>query len=508
MDKNRKMILAIAATGLVGVALLRAGTDYSGPLGAVLIGFILLLLISNRIPVRAIEKGEKLKPSQATSSLTFEDVAANEEAIESMRLMVDYLRRPEKYTRLGARMPRGILLYGPPGTGKTLLARALAGEAGVPFYSMNGSDFVQMYAGVGASRVRELFEKARRAKHCVVFVDEIDALGKARSDHSSEERDQTLNALLSELSGFHPRDGILVVAATNRADTLDPALLRPGRFDRQIEVGLPDRRERLEILKLHAKGKPLSDSVDLNRLAASTAQFSGASLENLLNEAALLAAQKNATRIEVDDVDQAFYHVIAGRDKASSVNSDQLAQVALHEAGHAVATHLLLPESSMVRISILPNGRGAAGYNLSVAEEHTFTERSALLKQIQVLLAGRAAECLLNPDGGLTSGAANDLSRAAELSAAMIMDLGMGDEPAVSIRTLQAACGESVGAFNACKKLLQEQMDAVTKRLSLNTPLLTALTEALLREESMNADRIQAFFQDFANNNTEAQANR
>ena len=243
----------------------------------------------------------------AAPSCGFSDVAANEEARRSLEGLVDYLKDPQKYARYGARMPRGVLLYGPPGTGKTLLARALAGEAGVPFFALSGSDFVQMYVGVGASRVRELFKNARKAGKCVIFIDEIDAMAKKRDDQSSDERDQTLNALLSEMSGFRPSEGIIVLAATNRLDTLDPALLRPGRFDRQIEVGLPGRAERLSILRLHSRNKPLSRTVDLEALAGDTSCFSGASLENLLNEAAIAAAERGAEKIEPADIRGAFF---------------------------------------------------------------------------------------------------------------------------------------------------------------------------------------------------------
>ena len=319
----------------------------------------------------------------------FGDVAANEEAKKSLEGLVDYLKDPQKYARYGARMPRGVLLYGPPGTGKTLLARALAGEAGVPFFALSGSDFVQMYVGVGASRVRELFKSARKAGKCVIFIDEIDAMAKKRDEQSSDERDQTLNALLSEMSGFRPSEGIIVLAATNRLDTLDPALLRPGRFDRQIEVGLPGREERLSILRLHSRNKPLSRAVDLEALAGDTSCFSGASLENLLNEAAIAAAGRGAEAIEPDDVRGAFYKTVAGADRKSTATRAERRVIAVHEAGHALASLTLTPENRLRRVSILPAGGGAAGYNLSIPPERTMLEKRQIERQIEKIIRRR-----------------------------------------------------------------------------------------------------------------------
>ena len=420
------------------------------------IGFIFCILLSalRRAPERAAagKHGfQTIHPEPAASTVSFQDIAANEEALSALRELVDYLKNPEKYARMGARMPRGILLYGPPGTGKTLLARALAGEAGVPLFPLSGSDFVEMYVGVGAGRVRDLFKKARRTGKCVIFIDEIDSLGKRRGDASSDEREQTLNALLSEMSGFREEDSVIVLAATNRLDSLDPALLRPGRFDRHIEVGLPGRDERLAILRLHSRNKPLSPSVDLDTLAANTVHFSGASLENLMNEAALAAARRNSVLIEESDIDSAYFSVIAGSDRPARGRREESASVALHEAGHAIASLYLTPENKIARISILPSSRGAGGYNLTVPTERMFISRDQILAQIQVLLAGRAAEMLISgSNAGLTSGASNDLARAAELASAMIMDLGMWEEPAVALRPLQKGC--SAGVQDAVRK--------------------------------------------------------
>jgi len=434
---------------------------------------------------------DRIDVKQLNSSVRFCDVAANAQALESLRELVDYLKFPGKYQQMGARMPRGVLLYGPPGTGKTLLARSLAGEAGVPFYSLSGSDFVQMYAGVGAGRVRELFAKARACGNCVIFIDEIDSMGKSRSDLSSDEREQTLNALLSEMSGVKDMEGVIVLAATNRIDTLDPALTRPGRFDRHIEVALPGRAERLDILRLHSRTKPLSPSVDLDALAESTLRFSGAALESLMNEAAIRAARRDASCIEPCDIEEAFVFSVAGAQKDVSASKEELACIALHEAGHAIASLCLLPENRLTRITILPSSRGAAGYNLSIPVERTLQSRSRLCAQLQVLLGGRAAEMLMNGEEGLTSGAANDLSRACELAAAMIMDLGMGNESAISLRTLQKVCG--AGAADAaaqCRALLVQQMEAVQALLTQHHAELLELTQALLTHETLTRQDI------------------
>ncbi len=349
-----------------------------------------------------------------------------------------------------------------------------------------------MYAGVGASRVRDLFEKARRAGRCVIFIDEIDSMGKARGDSSSDEREQTLNALLSEMSGVKNRDGIIVLAATNRLDTLDPALTRAGRFDRHIEVGLPGKEERLDILRLHSRKKPLSPSVDLLLVAESTVRFSGAALENLMNEAAIRAARRDAQYIEQSDIDGAFVTSVAGSERPSSASREEIASIALHEAGHAIASLCLLPENRLTRITILPSTRGAAGYNLSVPAERTLRTRSQLCAQIQVLLAGRAAEMLMHDEDGITSGASNDLMRASELASAMIMDLGMSKESAVSLRALQKGCGMSpADSLTECRTLLHEQMNAARTLLERHTKELLLLTEELLKRETLTEEDIR-----------------
>ena len=423
---------------------------------------------------------------------TFENVAANEAALRSLEELREYLRDPQKYARYGARMPRGVLLYGPPGTGKTLLARALAGEAGVPFFALSGSDFVEKFVGVGASRVRELFKKARRVGRCVIFIDEIDAMGRRRDDTSSDERDQTLNALLSEMSGFRTGDGVIVLAATNRMEALDPALLRPGRFDRQIEVGLPGRDERLSILRLHGRGKPLGDDISLEEIAAETVSFSGAALESLLNEAAIAAANRGDGAILRGDIQAAFYRVIAGADRPIAATASERRVIAVHESGHALASHLLAPENRLARVSILPAVRGAAGYNLCIPPERVMISRRDIESQICVLLAGRAAEQVILGEENLTAGASNDIARATELAASMVSELGLGGDPAVSVKALNRACGGGTGAAERARALLNKLYGQTLALMEAHREALTRLAGALERAEALSGDEATA----------------
>ena len=370
---------------------------------------------------------EKSNVQTCVPILRFEDVAANREAVECMRELVLFLREPALFSQYGARLPRGIMLYGPPGTGKSLLANALAGVAGAPFFSMNGSDFVQVYVGVGASRVRDIFRKARKAGGGVIFIDEIDAIGKKR-DSGNDEREQTLNALLTEMSGFSPADGIVVLAATNRLDTLDEALLRAGRFDRHIEVGLPDKQERLKILEVHARNKPMAEDVCLNRLAAETTAFSGAQLESLLNEAAITAARRGEGHILQKDVENAYLKVLVGSEK-ESLHENAGAEkriTAYHEAGHALLMHLLLPGQKVTRLSILPSTRGAAGYTLSLPEETLFQTRKHLMNTMVTLMGGRAAEKVVFGEDMVTTGAAGDIRRTRMIARRMAEEWEMG----------------------------------------------------------------------------------
>ena len=417
----------------------------------------------------------------------FSDVAAQDEAVESLRALADVLKRPEKYARYGARPPRGVLLYGPPGTGKTLLARALAGEAEVPFFSACGSDFVQMYVGVGASRVRDLFRKARKAGRAVIFIDEIDALG-GRREGGNDEREQTLNALLTELSGFRGDEGIAVLAATNRPEKLDAALTRPGRFDRQLEIGMPDRAGRLRILRTHAVGKPLDTDVDLERLAADTVGFSGAKLESMLNEAALRAARRDTGRISAEDIDAALREALVGGEKAEHVWGVREREItAHHEAGHALATLLLEPESRLARVSIIPSTRGAAGYSMAVPPERTMVTAAQAEARVGVALAGRAAEETCFGAENVTSGAANDLQLATELAARMCMEWGMDADAGLAVRRVLTPWG---GGGEALVRARVERTYGMVKALlAEHGKALRALAQVLLEEEQLAGER-------------------
>ena len=360
--------------------------------------------------------------------ITFEEVAGLEEEKEDLKEIVDFLKSPEKYTRVGARIPKGVLLVGPPGTGKTLMAKAIAGEAGVPFFSISGSDFVEMFVGVGASRVRDLFAEGKKHSPCIIFIDEIDAVARRRGTGmggSHDEREQTLNQLLVEMDGFGINEGIIVMAATNRVDVLDPAILRPGRFDRQVAVSAPDMRGREAILKVHARNKPLAEDVDLMQIAQTTAGFTGAELESLLNEAAILAAKDNRMYIRQQDIRSAFIKVGIGMEKKSRVISDKEKRItAYHETGHAILFHVLPDMEPVYTISIIPTGMGAAGYTMPLPEkDDMFETRGEMLQHIMVCLGGRIAEELIFED--ITTGASQDIKQATALAKAMITRYGM-----------------------------------------------------------------------------------
>ena len=359
---------------------------------------------------------------------TFRDVAGLQEEKEDLKEIVDFLKSPDKYNKVGARIPKGVLLVGPPGTGKTLMAKAVAGEAGVPFFSISGSDFVEMFVGVGASRVRDLFEEGKRHSPCIIFIDEIDAVARRRGTGMGgghDEREQTLNKLLVEMDGFGVNEGIIVMAATNRVDILDPAILRPGRFDRTIAVGAPDVRGREEILKVHAKGKPLGDDVDLAQIAQTTAGFTGAELENLLNEAAILAAKEDRQFLCQKDIQKAFIKVGIGTEKHSRVISEKEKKItAYHEAGHAILFHVLEKMDPVYTISIIPTGAGAAGYTMPLPNrDEMFNTRGKMLENIEVCLGGRIAEELIFDD--ITTGASEDIRRATGIAKAMVTKYGM-----------------------------------------------------------------------------------
>ncbi|MGX8699703.1 ATP-dependent zinc metalloprotease FtsH [Caproiciproducens sp.] len=360
---------------------------------------------------------------------TFADVAGADEEKEELREIVEFLKNPKKYNELGARIPKGVLLVGPPGTGKTLLARAVAGEAGVPFFSISGSDFVEMFVGVGASRVRDLFEQAKKNSPCIIFIDEIDAVGRQRGaglGGGHDEREQTLNQLLVEMDGFGANEGVIMIAATNRPDILDPALMRPGRFDRQVMVGYPDIKGREEILKVHARGKPIAPDVNLKTIAKSTAGFTGADLENLLNEAALLAARKSLKAITMEEIEEATIKVVVGTEKKSHVMTEkEKTLTAYHEGGHAVSTYFCPTQDPVHQISIIPRGM-AGGYTMQIpTEDRSYKSRKEMQEDLVVLLGGRVAEALALDD--ISTGASNDIERATKLARSMVTKYGMTD---------------------------------------------------------------------------------
>ena len=376
---------------------------------------------------------------------TFKDVAGLDEEKEDMAEIVDFLKNPKKYSDLGARIPKGVLLEGPPGTGKTLLAKAVAGEAGVPFFSISGSDFVEMFVGVGASRVRDLFEDAKKNAPCIVFIDEIDAVARKRGSGlggGHDEREQTLNQMLVEMDGFGTNEGIIVLAATNRVDILDPAILRPGRFDRKVLVGRPDVKGREDILKVHVRNKPLSDDVDLHEIARTTAGFAGADLENLMNEAAIAAAKKDQKYIKKEDVDKSFVKIgIGGEKKSRLVPEKERRITAYHEAGHAILFHLLSEVGPVHLVSIIPNGRGAGGYTMPLPEnDNVFLTKKKMLQDIQVSFGGRIAEELIF--GDITTGASQDIKQATQTAQAMVVKYGMSDE--VGLINYEVDSGEEV----------------------------------------------------------------
>ena len=403
-----------------------------------IIVFFVIMWVMMRRSLSSIDGGKAMgfgkarikQPVDEKRKTTFADVAGADEEKEELREIVDFLKSPKKFKELGARGPTGVLLVGPPGTGKTLLARAVAGEAGVPFFSISGSDFVEMYVGVGASRVRDLFDQAKKNSPCIIFIDEIDAVGRQRGaglGGGHDEREQTLNQLLVEMDGFGANEGVIMIAATNRPDILDPALMRPGRFDRQIVVNYPDVKGREEILKVHARGKPLAPDVELSVIAKSTAGFTGADLENLLNEAALLAARKNLHSITMPEIEEATIKVVMGTEKRSHVINDKEKKLtSYHEAGHAVVTYYSPTQDPVHQISIIPRGM-AGGYTMSLPEhDKSYRLKKEMLEDIQVLLGGRVAEALVLDD--ISTGASNDIERATETARSMVIKYGMTEK--------------------------------------------------------------------------------
>lgn len=446
-------------------------------------------------------------------SVTFDDVAGLEEEKQDLEELVDFLRDPAKYTALGARIPKGVLLVGPPGTGKTLIAKAVAGEAGVPFFSISGSDFVEMFVGVGASRVRDLFTDAKNNHPCIVFIDEIDAVARRRGaglGGGHDEREQTLNQLLVEMDGFGVNEGIIVLAATNRVDILDPAILRPGRFDRKVAVGMPDVRGRREILAVHAKNKPLSDDVDLDQIAQTTAGFSGADLENLLNEAAIYAAGSGRPYIIQNDIRQAFIKVGIGAEKRSKVMSRKDKEItAYHESGHAILFHVLPQVGPVYSVSIIPTGQGAAGYTMPLPEkDEIFNTRSRMLEEITVDLGGRVAEEI--QFGDITTGASQDIKQATALAKAMVMKYGMSSK--MGLISYDDDSGEVfIGRdFEKTRSYsertadeIDEEVKAIIDQCYRNArsiileyrDVLNACAELLLEKEKISREEFEALFE-------------
>lgn len=435
--------------------------------------------------------------SKGDNTLNFNDVAGNEEAKESLMDIVDFLKNPEKYKEYGARMPKGVILYGSPGTGKTLLAKAVAGEAKVPFYALSGSDFVQVYVGVGAARIRNLFKKAKSHGKAVIFIDEIDAIGKKRggsnSSSGNDERDQTLNALLTEMSGFGEKEGIIVIAATNRLDTLDSALLRPGRFDRHIEVSLPDLPAREKIISLHLDNKPHNE-INIKDIAKKTAYFSGAKIESLINEAAILAAKENSTSITQEHINKAYSVVLAGyekKERSHYLDEDRLL-TSYHEAGHALLSLIKLPEDKVSKITIIPTTKGAGGYTLTIPKDTSYQRLDYLKNRIMVLLGGRAAEEIIFGKDKISTGAEGDLKQTTEMAMAMISEYGMGNTLGLlklsSLGQLATTYGNSV--VYECRELVNSLYQETLEVLRENKITLDKIAMELMEKETLDEKEI------------------
>jgi cell division protease FtsH len=480
--------------------------------------FILFMIMNNQAggggnaQMMNFGKSRARMSTDRDKQIGFDKVAGLKEEKEELEEIVDFLRAPGKYTKLGARIPKGVLLVGPPGTGKTLLAKAVAGEAGVPFFSISGSDFVEMFVGVGASRVRDLFEDAKRNAPCIVFIDEIDAVARRRGTGMGgghDEREQTLNQLLVEMDGFGVNEGIIVMAATNRVDILDPAIMRPGRFDRKVTVGRPDVAGRSEILQVHAKNKPLAEDVDLEQIAQTTAGFTGADLENLLNEAAILAAKNNRAYLIQDDIRQAFVKVGIGAEKKSKIISEKEKRItAFHEAGHAILFHVLPDVGPVYSVSVIPTGSGAAGYTMPLPEkDEMFNSKKKMLQEIIVDLGGRVAEELVFDD--ITTGASQDIKQATAMAKAMVTKYGMSDrvglinydneEDEVFIgRDLAHTRGYGEGVATSIdeeiKRIIDDCYAKAKELIEEHRGVLDACAELLIQKEKISRSEFEALF--------------
>ena len=428
-----------------------------------------------------------------SSTMKFDDVAGNYEAKESLLELVDFIQNPEKYSKFNVRMPKGILLYGEPGTGKTLMARALAGEAGVPFYAVSGSDFVQVYAGLGAGRIRNLFKKAKKSGKSVIFIDEIDAIGKKRMTGSikgSDEGDRTLNALLTEMSGFADDSGTVVVAATNRIDTLDNALLRPGRFDRQIEIMLPDKNARKDIIKLYLN-KVNAEDVNIDELADMTVYFSGAMIENLINEAALLAIRENSDKITEDHIKSAYLEVLAGIEKKDYDNGIQKTVTSYHEAGHAFVSRHLLPENKIIRVSVIPTSKGAGGYTLSTPNSEEVMTKKKIINHLSVLMAGRVSEEVFFGNENITAGAQNDIEKATSLAVDYVSKYGMNDSVFINYQLLSDKLRIPLTSVeDSVKTLTSEIYEKVFKLIEGNKEKIEKIARLLIEKEVIYQDEL------------------
>ena len=488
---------------------------------AVSVGAVVLMLIIMNMRAGAgggtnakmMNFGKSRARMTNTSNVTFKNVAGLQEEKEDLEEMVDFLRNPQKYTSVGARIPKGVILVGPPGTGKTLLAKAVAGEAGVPFFSISGSDFVEMFVGVGASRVRDLFEDAKKAAPCIVFIDEIDAVARRRGTGMGgghDEREQTLNQLLVEMDGFGVNEGIIVMAATNRVDILDPAILRPGRFDRKVAVGRPDVKGRVEILQVHSKEKPLGEDVDLARVAKTTSGFTGADLENLMNEAAILAAKENRSYIRQSDIDRAFVKVGIGAEKKSRVISEKEKKItAYHESGHAILFHVLPDVGPVHTVSIIPTGVGAAGYTMPLpGEDEMFNTKGRMLQDIMVSLGGRIAEEIIF--GDVTTGASQDIKHASKIARAMVTQYGMSEKVGMidygsdddevfigrdfgHVRTYSDEVTASID--EEVKRIIDECYDKAKAIILEHRDVLESCTALLIEKEKIGQEEFEALFQ-------------
>lgn len=437
-----------------------------------------------------------------SAALSFKSVAGNEEAKESLMDIVDFLKNPDKYEKYGARMPKGVILYGEPGTGKTLLAKAVAGEANVPFYALSGSDFVQVYVGVGAARIRNLFKKAKSHGKAVVFIDEIDAIGKARGNGSAisnnSEMDQTLNALLTEMSGFEQKEGIVVIAATNRLDILDKALLRPGRFDRHIEVSLPDVDARERILNLHFKNKPHKD-LNIREIAKKTVYFSGAKLESLVNESAILAAKDESDFITEEHVEKAYSIIIAGHEKKERdyLKPEDKLLTSYHECGHGLVSMLLLPDEKISKITIIPTTKGSGGYTLTIPEDKNYHRVDYLKNKIKVLLAGRAAEEIIFGREKISTGAESDISQTTNIALKMISQYGMGETLGLVRLSENSPLYQCYGnnILNECKDFINKLYEETIDLLEEHKDTLDELSLTLLEEETLYEDTLKNIMQ-------------